>query len=86
MKYKIQISEGCTSYYTKINDNYYEDMSETEKLEFIQYLSHKLIHGLINNEISINSVIGVFQYDEYNYDSKSCDQCGDTVSVTTWNI
>lgn len=86
MKYRIEKSEGCTAYYTQINDKLLQDLSEYERTEFTDYLLQKIGEGLQDNTITLEAVVDLFQYDEYKYDSKPCDQCSDTVSVTIWNI
>lgn len=85
-RYKIEISEGCTAYYTLVNDVDIKDLSERQKTDFIDYLLQKLREGVADNTVSINTLIQAFQFDEYHYDRESCDQCGDTVSRTIWNI
>jgi len=86
VKYKIVISEGCTAFWTKINDKLIEDLSKEEHEEFIDYLLKKLKEGIYDNTISLDSVIKNFQYSDWEHDSRSCDQCGDTVDKTIWKI
>lgn len=85
-EYKVIISEGCTAFYTKIDEKLIEDMSESEKNNFIEHMLNKIKDGIKDNSISLESVINVFQYSDFETDSRSCDQCGDNVSRTTWYI
>lgn len=86
MKYKIKKSEGCTAYYTEINGKLIQHFSEHELYEFTEYLLHKIGEGIDDNTIALESLFNLFQYDDYKYDGKPCDQCGDSVWVTIWNI
>jgi hypothetical protein len=86
MKYKIEISEGCTAYYTLVNGVDINDLSEQQKTDFIDYLLQKLGEGLADNTVSLNTLIEAFQYHEYNADVNPCEQCGDFVTRTIWNI
>jgi hypothetical protein len=83
---KIVISEGCTAYYTLVDDKYVNDMTPEERSTFIDSLLAKLKTGILENAVSIDSVIKCFNYDDYEHDSNVCDQCGDTVSRTIYNI
>jgi hypothetical protein len=91
-KYNIIISEGCTAFYTDVNGKTvggsYEPtrLTEKEETELIDYLLSKVKEGIVENTISLDSLIGLFQPDDYEMDSDSCEQCGDTVSRTIYNI
>ena len=93
-KYKIVISEGCTAFYTEVNGKIvggeYEPsrLSETETSELIDYLCDKLRAGVHTGEICLDSLIQVFEADDYEYDDDddACETCGDTVSRTTYEI
>lgn len=84
--YKIEISEGCTAYHTLVNDVDINNLTEVQKTDFIDYLLQKLGEGLANNTVSFDTIINAFQYDEYDADVNPCEQCGDFVSRTIWNI
>lgn len=90
-KYKIIISEGCTAFYTTVNDKltYGEGvsvMSDDERKEFLEYLLVKIREGVEDNTIDLNTVINIFQYDEWEQDDDTCEQCGDSVNRTIWNL
>jgi hypothetical protein len=83
---EIVISQGCTAFYTLVDGVDINDMKPEELNIFIDTLLTKLKTQILENTVNLNSVIECFQYDEYNQDEHSCDQCGDSVSRTTWNI
>lgn len=91
-KYKVIISEGCTAFYTEINEKIiggeYEPtrMSDEEVDEFVDYLCEKFKQDLKEGTVIMDDLIKCFQYDETEYDDYSCEQCGDTVSRTIWNL
>jgi len=91
-KYNIIISEGCTAFYTDVNGKTvggsYEPtrLTEEEENELVDYLLVKVKEGITNSTISLNALIGLFQYDDYETDEYSCEQCGDSVSRTIYNI
>ena len=91
-KYNIVISEGCTAFYTEVNGKIvggsYEPtrLSEEEENELVDYLLLKVKEGISESTIDLNQLIGLFQYDESEYDDRVCDQCGDTVTRTIYNI
>lgn len=90
---KIIISEGCLAFYTTVDGKmlYGEDfqkdvMSEQERGELIDYLLVKVKENVKQGSIAINSLIELFQYDNYESGDEPCDQCGDTVSKTYYEI
>ena len=89
---KIVISEGCTAYYTTVDGKmlYGEDnqdvMSEQEIDELVDYLLLRLKEEIKQGCASVNSLIQLFQYDDYKSDADTCDQCGDSVTRTYYNI
>ena len=85
-KYKIEIIEGCTAFDTLINGVSIVDISENEKEELLNYLMKQLKESYKRGEVTLESLIQNFQYDDYERDSEPCGQCGDTVSTTTYNI
>jgi hypothetical protein len=88
---KIVISEGCTAFYTTVDGKMIDGeenqnvMSEKEQDELIDYLLLKAKEQIKNGSIAINSLIQLFQYDDWESDS-ICDQCGDQVTRTYYNI
>jgi formamidopyrimidine-DNA glycosylase len=85
-KYKIEIVEGCTAFATIINDVNTADISTEEQEKIADYLIDQLKESYRNGEITLESLIKNFQYDDYEHDDHVCEQCGDQVNTTTWNI
>lgn len=85
-KYKIKITEGCTAYGTEINDRPEHELLQSERDEFLDYLMLELRKGIENGTVSLNTVIQNFQYSEFGNEDGYCDQCGDTVGWTIWEI
>jgi hypothetical protein len=85
-KYKIEIVEGCTAFDTVINGVSVVDIPENEKEEVVNYLIDQLKESYKRGEVTLESLIQNFQYDDYEHDDHVCEQCGDTVSTTIYNI
>jgi hypothetical protein len=85
-KYKIEIIEGCTAFDTAINGVSVLDIPENEKEEVVNYLIDQLKESYKRGEITLESLIQNFQYDDYECDGNKCGSCGDTVSRTIFNI
>lgn len=87
---QIVISDGCTAFYTTVDGKmlYGENnaMTKEEVNDFIDYLSEKIKEEAKKGTISVDNMIQLFQYDEYENDGNCCDQCGDTVSRTYYSI
>lgn len=80
---KITRTEGCTAYGMLIDGLPLEEYGVSKLFE---YLSPKIRDGVVNNTISIDSIIDLFQYESFETDPNSCETCGDYVSTTTWDI
>lgn len=85
-KYKIVETTGCTAFSFTINDKEIADIPEQEQEEILNYLFEQIKERIKENNIQLDDVIHLFHYDDYEYDNEPCEQCGDTVSTTTWNI
>jgi len=83
---KIVITQGCTAFSTVVDDVNVSDMSPYEFNKFIDKLLSILKLHILEQSVSVDRVIECFQYDEYKHDPHQCDQCGDTVSTTEWNL
>jgi len=88
-KYTITISEGCTAFFTEINDKIvggeYEPtrFPDEEIDELVDYLFQEFKKGLKESTVQLNDLIRCFQPDSWE-SSDSCDQCGDSVYTQTW--
>lgn len=91
-KYEIIISEGCTAFYTLVNEKIVGDsydpnsLSKDEEDKLIEYLLTKVKEGISEGSIHLDNLIRLFQYDEYETDDYSCDTCGDQVSREIYRI
>lgn len=85
-KYKFVETTGCTAFDFAVNDKSFSELSTQEYDEMLNYLLEKIKEGIGEQTILLEDVVRLFQYDDYEYDPHVCDQCGDTVSTTTWNI
>ena len=62
------------------------EMDKTETDNFLQYLLIKVQDRINDGGLFVTDLIKLFQYDEIDFNSESCDQCGHTSSTTTWEI
>jgi uncharacterized UBP type Zn finger protein len=85
-KYKFIETTGCTAFDFTVNEKSFSELSNQEYDEMLNYLLEKIKEGIGEQTILLEDVIRLFQYDDYEYDPTVCEQCGDTVSTTTWNI
>lgn len=85
-KYKFVETTGCTAFNFTVNDKAFSELSEQEYNEMLNYLFEKIKEGVREHTILLEDVVKLFQPDDWEHDSEPCDQCGDTVSTTTWNI
>lgn len=72
---KIVKSQGCTAFYTRVDDRDLDELSKEEK----EYLLERLIkiHKLQGIDSTINMLLDNIEYDFE--DGGHCDQCGDSV-------
>jgi hypothetical protein len=61
-----------------INDDEYNEM--------LNYLFVKIKEGIGEQTTLLEDVVKLFQPDDWEHDPNICEQCGDSVSTTTWNI
>lgn len=54
--------------------------------ELLDYVLQKLKEDIKNGHTSFKSVMDCLQYEEYEYDKDSCEQCGHSGSKTIWRI
>jgi hypothetical protein len=85
-KYKIVETTGCTAFGFSINNKCVSEYTDKELDEIVEYLFIKVKEGLKENTILFENVVQLFQPDDWEHDPNVCEQCGDTVSTTIWNI
>jgi hypothetical protein len=85
-KYKFVETTGCTAFDFSANGNSLSELTDAERSEILDYLLLKIKEGVQEQAILLENVVQLFQYDDYEHDPNICEQCGDTVSTTVWNI
>lgn len=72
---KIIKSQGCTAFYTLVDEKNLDDLSAEEKESLMQRLLK--IHNLYGIDATINMLLDHIEYE--GEDGGRCDQCGDSV-------
>jgi len=86
MKHKFIKTEGCTAYGFTVDGESVADIPREKEYAIFDYLIERIRERFDNREIQLLDVVEMFDCDDYKYEKKPCDQCGDTVSWTTWEI
>ena len=61
-------------------------MTQEQIDEFIDYLCQKFKEELRQSTVSIDDLIGCFQYESCETEDGYCEQCGDSMTETTWEL
>lgn len=92
MKYKLNISEGCTSGGAlEVNGTLYScedaryELTSYQRGKFHEDLCDKIKRMLFNNEISVHDLVALLPEVDTHY-SETCDQCGDSVTTTYYEF
>ena len=85
-KYKFIETTGCTAFNFTVNDKQFSELSDHEYNEMLNYLFVKIKEGIGEQTTLLEDVVKLFQPDDWEHDPNICEQCGDFVSTTTWNI
>jgi hypothetical protein len=85
-KYKFEEVTGCTAFNFLVNGKSLSDIPKNDQDEILDYLFVKIKEGIKENTILLESVVQLFQYDDYESDPGICETCGDCRSSMTWNI
>lgn len=85
-KYKIEITEGCTAFDTKINGESLIDLPQGEAEKIVDYLLVQVKEAYNRGELCFDDIVRLFQPDDWESDPNICEQCGDSWNSTTWNI
>jgi hypothetical protein len=85
-KYKFEEVTGCTAFDFLVNNKSLSDIPKNDQDEILDYLFVKIKEGIKENTIQLESVVQLFQYDDYESDPNICETCGDCRSSMTWNI
>ena len=85
-KYKFVETTGCAAFDFTVNSKSLSELTSEEQDEILNYLFVKIKEAVDEQAILLENVVQLFQYDDYEHDPNICEQCGDTVTTTTWNI
>jgi len=83
---KVVITVGCTAFNTTFDGISFNSIPVEEQGKIIDHLLVKVKENFLKNQIGINDIVELFQYDSYGSEKDSCEQCGDTVSWTIYEI
>ena len=90
MTKRIVIAEGCVGGGITVDGKELwgetNVMSDEERKELTAYLLARLGEEVARSTVSIQTIIELFQYGEYETADSPCDQCGDTMSWTRYTI
>lgn len=79
---KIVKSQGCTAFYTRVDDRDLDELSLEEKENLLNRLIS--IHKKYGIDSTINMLLDNIEYDFE--DGGYCDQCGDNVSRQLYDL
>ncbi len=80
---KITINDGCTSSTLNIDDKSFKDYSSKEQVSIFDIFITKLLRIYTKEEL-IRTLTEHFG--DIEYDDESCEQCGNTGSITTLEL
>lgn len=80
---KIQLFRGCTSGGLTVDGESVETLDQ--EIALFERLVPVLRAQLAAGTLHVTPVVELLQYDDYDWD-KTCEQCGDSPSTTTWNL
>jgi hypothetical protein len=84
--YEIVETQGCTAFGITVNGKDLYDLPDEDQDKLANYVFGKLQDAYRNKELSLTDLLHNLQPENYYYDSTPCDQCGDSISETTWKI
>lgn len=79
---KIIKSQGCTAFYTRVDDRDLDELSKEEKESLLERLIK--IHKLQGIDSTINMLLDNIEY-EFEDDGR-CEQCGDSVHRQIYDL
>lgn len=84
---KIVQTNGCTAGGWMISGKRLEDHTDDEIYAVVGSLLGKLGTLCWKDPVGkFPQLLECFEYDSFECDGKPCEQCGDVVDVTTWNL
>ena len=89
-KYKIVKTDGCIAFGFEVNGKslygQYDRMTQEEEDAFTEYLLNKIKEEVKAKRICLTELVECLYCESHEDDGVYCDQCGDTMTTTTWNI
>jgi len=85
-RYEIIESQGCTAFGLWVNGEEFYDLEENKQEEIVDYIFVKLKEAYKDKEVGLADLLHNLPPHDHQYDPTPCDQCGDSVSETTWKI
>jgi len=82
---KVVKTYGCTAAGFTIDGMSYAELTPEQKKAFESVVIMRIREALADSSLYIQDLIDCLQYDDHKC-SEPCEQCGDSVSTTTWNI
>jgi hypothetical protein len=79
-------TEGCTAYGWIVDGQDLNQISPEVREQVFIYLCLKLKEKINSGEKGLTDLIEVFPYEDLACDDEPCEQCGDYVITTTWEI
>lgn len=86
MNYKFVETQGCLYFSFTVNDEDITDISKEKQKEIVDYLCEKMKERIDTDSIQLQDIVRSFQVDEWGSDKEFCDQCGDRVTWSIWEI
>ena len=86
MTYNISKTEGSTAFDFSVNGKSVSEFSNEEHSQLVDHLLLKIKEEIGEQTILLEDVVRLFQPDDWKSDSNQCEQCGDYIQTTTWNV
>lgn len=80
----IKVCNGCTTNDIIVDGKSINDIENTNYI--VEHLVSQIIPQIKEGAITLEQLIELFQYDDYKCDGEPCDTCGDTYTITEYNI
>jgi len=81
---KIVETYGCISSDLTIDGTSMHELSAAQQDAVVERVLCALRDGIADQTVLFREVLACLQAEECEYDDVPCDQCGDTVTTTTW--
>ena len=82
---KIEKVQGCTSHSFTIDGKKWIDCSKEEQKQIKDKMLEAVSQAIDEGCLRIDDFITILEYDDEEY-GETCEQCGDYVITTVWDI